>query len=375
MVLPSMNHRLKLQWGIFIGLVIFGVVFKCSSQGTVQEIDPSAPRVAGVIAISTDANGVPVAPFQLDQPPPVLELTPEQQQLLRQYNSVRRNAHGGTKYKLACSYSRSGDVGAAIYWLQRAAKEDGVDPGWAARDPDLALVRADKRGPTLFSYLDRMAEYYEHHPLDRQILSLPKSYRVGRPIPMLIGLHGFGSVPEDFSGDFELMADALGMALLAVSATITRGPESFAWREDVLADTSRIERAIAAVSEQVTVTSGQIYLIGFSQGGQLALEIAARQPERFRGAIAMSPGTVSSMERIAFADSKLSGRRFVIVVGQKEHARVLATAQNSNERLLQFGAQVYYHVYPGVSMHAFPPDYSEVLPKWLSFLAGGEPPT
>lgn len=202
----------------------------------------------------------------------------------------------------------------------------------------------------------------------RQSLSVPSYYRAGTPIPMLIGMHGYGSVPEDFGNAFRSAADTTGMALLAVSATSPRGANQFVWREDVEADTKRLEASVATVSNQVTPKDGQIYLIGFSQGGQLALEIAAKHPERYAGAIAMSPGTRTPLERIAFGSKELAGHRFVVVVGEKEHPDTLAAAKESIERLKQFGAIVYFRVYAGVTRHAFPSDFREMLPLWLEFL-------
>ena len=365
----------KFAWVVIVGIVLLRFVLQLSSKSAGTAIELSSPEASHAVRIATDPTGVPVAPFSLNEPPaPTSESTPEQRQLLSVYESVLRNTRGGHKYNLACSYSLVGDVGAAIYWLQRAAREDGVDPDWAMRDQDLAAVRADERGTTLFAYFSRMAEHHEKHPLDRQILSLPKDYRLGRPIPMLIGMHGFGSVPEDFSDGFSKMADTLGIALLAVSATKTRGPQSFVWREDVESDAKRIEAAIVAVSDRVTIAGGQIYLIGFSQGGQLALEIASKYSERFAGAIAMSPGTLSPMERIGFGSTMLTGHRFVIVAGEKEHPSTLAAARISKERLSTFGAKVFYRIYPDVATHRFPADYYDVLPKWLAFLVSGRSP-
>src|SRR5262249_3491897 len=56
-----------------------------------------------------------------------------------QHWTVARGQDG--QYNLACYYSRAGRVDAAIYWLQRAALEEGADADWAEQDTDLEAVR------------------------------------------------------------------------------------------------------------------------------------------------------------------------------------------------------------------------------------------
>ena len=86
----------------------------------------------------------------------------------------------------------------------------------------------------------------------------------------------------------------LNVAVVGVSGTLARGQQTFVWAVDAERDAQRVRNALAEVSDRVTVKPGHVIALGFSQGAQVGLEIAVRNPEEYAGAIALSPGAASS---------------------------------------------------------------------------------
>lgn len=274
-------------------------------------------------------------------------------------------------YDLACYASRDGDVNGAIHWLQLAAEVAGVDAEWAGDDPDLEPVRDDARWPRLQQYLERYNTYWLASDIAPVSLVLPRGYVRSASIPVLVGLHGKGSGPDSFvDSDYQRFADANQIALLGVSGTRPAGPASFSWSESVSQDRARVDAALEAVSDRVTPAFGQIVLFGFSQGAAMAAEIALSDPDRFAGAIVMSPGTSElSADCVKLSQREVHKRQgYVFVVGAGEAFGNVLMTEDYAEKAKGLGARTYYHAYKGMAEHSFPPDFSEALPLWVEFV-------
>jgi predicted esterase len=283
-----------------------------------------------------------------------------------QYWYVQKSKTG--QYNLACFLAQIGQIDPAFYWLQQAAVEEGVDTQHAQRDEDLTSLRRDPRWEKVRRYLADCNRYFESAPLARTALVLPKGYRKGDAIPAVLWLHGLGSRPEDFvNSGCQDYADELKVALIGVSGTKARGPRSFVWADDPETDARRLRDALAEVSDRVTVKKGHVITFGFSQGAQVGLEVAARHPEEYAGAIVLSPGAQFHLE--AVKPSPLLARRgFVLSCGAKEHPGNVQLTAADADWLRAAKAHVIHQPYPGVSAHAFPRDFDERFPEWVKFV-------
>ena len=119
----------------------------------------------------------------------------EASQLL--HYAIKDGADGG--YDLACDYAQDGKTDAAFYWLQKTALEEGVDATWAAEDGDLESLRKDKRWMRIASFLSACNAYWAKSDHHTTILVVPKGYKPGTPIGVLVGMHGRGMVQRDLS--------------------------------------------------------------------------------------------------------------------------------------------------------------------------------
>lgn len=271
------------------------------------------------------------------------------------------------RYNLACSLSRAGDLEAAFYWLQQAALEEGVSAAYADDDPDLAGLRSDPRWRQVEPFLQACTEYYSRQGEMRVSLIVPEGYDPGQPITTVVGLHGLGGSQEFVNDFYQPLADRLGLAFVGVSGSHPLGPRKFSWSEDREQDHRHVQKALESMHDKLTVRSGATLLFGFSQGAQMAFELAATHPESYRGALCLSPGRLQKSE-LPPGGKPNRGQRYLLTAGAEEHPTTLASVDQDASWAKQAGVEVKVKLYPGVSEHAFPADFAEKLPDWLNWL-------
>jgi predicted esterase len=377
-----------------IGLVL--LVFVILALGGVYLLRSERSGPEDAILAGPAPTELPAAPFNVAVPPDppvkihgedVTKLDPEtlvdSAADAAQHGEWERAAafehwavvHGaGSQYDLAGYHSRAGHLDPAIYWLQRAAVEEGVDARSVDDDDDIQPLRADGRWATLRAFLVQATRYWVGQRIEKILVTVPTGYAPGRAIPVVVALHGLGSVPDDFTGHWaQATADELGVAFVSVSGTQSIGPHSFRWAESPDQDLARIDAALAEARDRVTAAERRVVLLGFSQGAQMSAEIAARHPDKFVGAIVMSPGTLSerSLDGIGHSGD-LAQYRFVVVAGAGESPRTVARAHADADRLTALGGDVFTRIYPDMNTHAFPPDFERALPRWIGFVLGTE---
>jgi len=272
------------------------------------------------------------------------------------------------RYNLACYYARINAVDAALYWLQVAALDEGLDADYANVDDDLNSLRRDPRWESVQRFLRDCGRYWAQSGIKKTVLVLPKGYKKDAPLTVVVWLHGLGSRPDDFvNDDLQDLADELKVGFLGVSGTEPRGQRSFVWSEDPARDARRIQDALTEVADRLQ--PGLLVAIGFSQGAQVGLEVAARDPARFAGAIVMSPGTRAPARLDEIKPAPLLAQRgFVVVCGAKEHPGNVALAAEDARWLQAAKARVRHKPYPGMSAHTFPPDFADRFPEWVRFI-------
>lgn len=280
------------------------------------------------------------------------------------YWAVKKGA--AQKYNLACCYARSGQVNDAFYFLQSAAVTEGVDPDLAAQDTDLASLRKDTRWASVSSYLKKTATYWSTQKILRTSLVVPKGYKPDKAIPVVIGLHGLGGNEKQFvNPSYQVLADELGVAVVGVNGTVALGPRSFKWSEDVSTDSNQIVAALNSLKDRLKVTPGDTLLFGFSQGGALSFEIAARNPSLYKGALCLSPGMARGELDGGVATEQNQRQRFVFCVGGGEHPGNIEMARQGAKWCKAAKVSVDLRIDPKQKGHEFPADFNELFPKWV----------
>ncbi|MGA9525366.1 MAG: alpha/beta hydrolase-fold protein, partial [Myxococcaceae bacterium] len=244
---------------------------------------------------------------------------------------------------------------------------------WEGVEEGLAEARAGQSNPAAAAAKPAAVE--EAEPLD--YLVLPDDHAPSTPVPVLIWLHGYGSSPDlVLESYFERLANRYGLAVLGISGPWRsqpgegegQAPDAFRWSEDPLLDARRVQEALSSTSEQLTPEKGRVVLFGFSQGAMVAAELAARDPERYAGAIVLSPGSVTHPAPLQIGVAPADRQHYVISVGEGEHAGNLEIAAAYHQRLRALGHLSQYRKVAGQNDHVFPSDFYRELPRWLERL-------
>jgi predicted esterase len=371
--------------GLILLLAASLTTISCTRGPALSGPGPDSPG----ILIGTDGKPAPPLPLEAPPAPPALldgqDLRTMKEAELRfrtskaeaaqdyahaailQYWLVEQTKRG--QYDLACYLARTGKTDPALYWLQVAALAEGVDLDHAGEDADLAVLRADPRWPQVRAYCEACHRHFETSVPPRTLLVLPRKYQKGTPITVVVWLHGRGSRPDDFVNEHcQMYADALNIAVVGVSGTLARGPETFVWSVDAERDAKHVHDALAGVSNRVTVKPGHVIALGFSQGAQVGLEIAVRNPQEFAGAIVLSPGAASHLHEVATPSPLLARRAFVVACGAAEAPGNVRLKESDADWLRGVKAQVIEKEYAGVAEHAIPADFRARFPEWVRFI-------
>jgi phospholipase/carboxylesterase len=142
-------------------------------------------------------------------------------------------------------------------------------------------------------------------------------------------------------------------------------------------DEAGIRASAAAVSALIErergrgIADSRIHLMGFSQGGAMALHVGLRHPRRLAGIVALSTYLVlaDSLERELAASQR--GLPIFMAHGIHDPVVPLEAAIWSRDRLSELGLEVTWAEYP--MPHAILAEEIEDLSGWLS-TAGAPPP-
>lgn len=274
----------------------------------------------------------------------------------------------------AAKFAKAGDHDRAFAWLQRAAREDCANADDIAGDDDFASLHKDERWAKLLDYLRACDKAWASSGFTREILITPTGYDGKRPIPVVLGLHGYGSWPEDFTGaDHQKICDDLDVAFFSLSGTIPLGRNSFMWSARHEDDWSRIQKALKRVENQVQVAPRKLMAVGFSMGGQLAVHLTAAYPQEMAGSLAMSPGSRYPgrlLEVLESTQQQRTGQSVFLSWISAEGAGIKARCQEQAALLEKHGVSSYVHEFSGKGHH-FPRAYADYYGVALQVIRKG----
>ncbi len=123
----------------------------------------------------------------------------------------------------------------------------------------------------------------------------------------------------------------------------------------------------------MTVRPGRVVTFGFSQGAQMAFEVAFRYPEEFQGALVMSPGTSKRLNLAGFPPT--AGNRnqgYICTCGAAELPGNVAYTRADADLAKRAGSRVELRLYDGVQKHGFPNDFAQKFVDWVKFIRGDQ---
>jgi len=200
----------------------------------------------------------------------------------------------------------------------------------------------------------------------------------------VIWLHGLGADGHDFepiipelqlSNDYKIRFILPHAPNLAV--TVNDGMEMPAWYDildsakiDAQQDTKGIHQSAnvinAFIEHEISqgVPAKNIFLVGFSQGGVIALQTGLRYPKKLAGILGLStylplPDTLPAELHDANKNTPL-----MMAHGQHDQVIPIAIGKYSCELIEKQGVAVQWHEYP--MEHAVIPDEINDISKWFT---------
>ena len=184
---------------------------------------------------------------------------------------------------------------------------------------------------------------------------LPVS-RAGVPVESaraaMIMLHGRGALAEDIL----FLANELDVRQVAVfapqAANATWYPNRFiapvATNEPWLSSALQVVDGLVQTLGDSGLSAARVYLLGFSQGGCLALEYAARHPRRYAGVIGLSSGLIENGDQQRAYTGSLAGTPVLLGCSDIDFHIPLARVERTASVLEALGAAVDKRIYPGM---------------------------
>ncbi len=176
-------------------------------------------------------------------------------------------------------------------------KEPEISPGPAA-DKGRLMTRpaAAPTGKPLATGLHRLGLDTDRDAL----LYVPQDLPAGRPVPLVVMLHGAGGDAKDGIAPLQKIADAKQFLLLA--------PPSRGRSWDIIVrnrygpDVAFLDAALKAVFGHFPVDTDRVAVAGFSDGASYALSIGVMNGDLFGHVLAFSPGFMVPQQQVGKPD-------------------------------------------------------------------------
>lgn len=167
---------------------------------------------------------------------------------------------------------------------------------------------------------------------------------------VVVALHGRGATPASVLDLEREVTD--GVAFLApAAARNTWYPQSFL--SPLAENEPWLSSALGAVDSVVTqatehVPAERVVLLGFSQGGCLATEYAARNARRYGGVVALSGGLIGPEGTPRDYDGSLDGTPAFLGCSDRDPHIPLDRVKETTRVLTDLGADVDERIYQGM---------------------------
>jgi predicted esterase len=197
----------------------------------------------------------------------------------------------------------------------------------------------------------------------------------GAPLPeariAVVLLHGRGASADDIL----TLSDALDLGALPPTAFLAPQAARGSWypysflapiehNQPYLNSALRMLEELLASIQRTSVSPERTVLIGFSQGGCLALEFAARNPRHYGALAGLSAGLIGPPATRWNGESALSGTPAFLGCSDVDPHIPLWRVRETEEALGRMGATVDTRIYPGAP-HAVNADEVEALQALL----------
>lgn len=201
-----------------------------------------------------------------------------------------------------------------------------------------------------------------------------ESGETDRP-PLLLLLHGYGANEEDLFS----LASYVDSRFLVVSprAPVTLAPGAYAWfnlglgpqgfeydAREVRAGLEALGQFLVEVRDQYRVDPTRVFLLGFSQGAMMALQLALTHPGLAAGVVALSGRALPNLDQQLSDPEALRGFPIFVAHGTIDALLPIHHGRETRAVLSRLPVELDYHEYP--MGHEITPESFRDVSIWLT---------
>lgn len=207
-------------------------------------------------------------------------------------------------------------------------------------------------------------------------LDLSLKYLVALPAqktaktPVIILLHGYGSNEEDL---FELKNSfPSNFLIVAARAPYPVSERSYQWYDlrksdiqpEINSSNYLIVKFISQVVSKYKADGQQVYLMGFSQGAMMSLNVGLTNPDKVKGIGVLSGRLFPSLKKDVKVTPALKKMKIFIAHGTADDRIKFQEGKDAADYLKSIGLKPDFHAYNGMK-HAINNDVLKDLLIWL----------
>lgn len=265
-------------------------------------------------------------------------------------------------YNIACCYSLHNNVDSAIHWVNRTIELGSYS---FSQDSDFDNIRESEEFIEATVRAESLLAVAREKEWPTFVFK-PENYVDNKRYPVMIMLHGFGSAPQDFTGDFVDYIRDKGFIFVVPYGTEIYGLKSFGWGDSRKVD-EKIFNDIRNLKEEYSIDTTGIILAGFSQGGSRTFSTVLRNPGIFMGGITIA-GYYNAEELNKYIDNIEGGElKLYMMLGGKESDEMIASNREVKKLLEGKGVEVRLKIFPELG-HAFPGNQEEEIKEAIDFI-------
>jgi pimeloyl-ACP methyl ester carboxylesterase len=251
--------------------------------------------------------------------------------------------------------------------------KEGLDEGWfyfvIPRQQQFDAVRGDERFRALLERNNRLRREAQVGSRPEFEVVTPASYSPDRTYPLVMVIHGGNQSIVKSQGRWNPTAFGDDVLVAYLQSSGRADTKSYRWDlggVDIYSQPKAQDEVLGLYREIVEaypVDTEQITLVGFSQGGNLALFMAAEGTIPAKGMIAGCPATRSPVSPETARAAAERGLRGTIFVGATDWTA--ATAQTTVDNFAAAGLPIDHIVMEGKG-HEFPDDFDALVRKAMA---------
>lgn len=284
------------------------------------------------------------------------------------------------QYNLACVYSLNGEPDRAIEWLGKAAQNGFSRLTLFETDTDLGATRSHEGYKAVHSavksnrgrILADLKARFEETPLH---VVLPPEYNADQAAPLIVALHGYGGGARGVTEEWRNVAAEMGAIVIAPQAIFPiPGQGGVTWIDPNRIDDPTcqddaeflVQLTVEYALANHRIDKERMILVGFSQGGIIAVAAAPRSKYRFAGAIPMAGEYLPRFDAPPKAVGD-SAPRFYFMIGERDRDVAVASYRLAVKEFTAAGYVAKLRIYPRVG-HRFPDDRDKELRRAIDFV-------